>query len=273
MAQDALARANVLPCMTEPCYAHVLRNLPRHAGTTPPTRAVTQNRVAIELHVNPTSFCGPRREQRVAVLKQEIVHVALRHPVRRAGRRQDLWNLACDLVANDLIGRWPLPADAVTYGMFPELRLPSEVTAEQVYARLEALVLTNNGVGATSKNAPRSAGALARAVAARSCSSGHSDHDARQGRDDKGTNAEKTAPATQAPCWPRPPRRRAPSRCGTHEREGSGRAARRDPRGHSPRRNWRATARLFLTGTGRTRLATTYRGESTRYQTTTPSPC
>lgn len=272
MAEDALARANVMLYMTEPYYAHVLQNLPRRVGTTTPTLAVTQTRVAIELHVNPTFFCGLSREQRVAVLKHEILHIALRHLVRRAGRRHDLWNLACDLVVNDLIGKWPLPAGAVTRATFPDLRLPSEVTAEQVYARLEALVPTNNGTGAAAKNAPRSAEALARAVAARGCTGGHSDHDAWQGRDDNGTNAGEPASAAHAllaSALLDGVLLRAADRTSARDRAALPAAIREAiTAAHartSPRLDWRRTLRLFLSGTGRTRLATTYRRESTRY--------
>jgi predicted metal-dependent peptidase len=90
------------------------------------------------LYVNPAYFVGTvrRLDERVAVVKHEVLHLLLRHVTRRAGREPERWNLACDVVVNTFVRPWPLPEGAVTRASFPGLQIAADPTADEVYAAL-----------------------------------------------------------------------------------------------------------------------------------------
>ena len=71
---------------------------------------------------------------RVAVLKHGVLRVILKHLFRRA-RKEDplLWNIATDLVVNQLVAPFELPEGVVVLASFPKLRLPPNETVERYY--------------------------------------------------------------------------------------------------------------------------------------------
>lgn len=73
-------------------------------------------------------------DERVAAIKHEVLHLLLDHAGRsvREEREPRLYDLATDLVINQLIGRWPLPPGAITLDSF-EFDLPKGQSADWYY--------------------------------------------------------------------------------------------------------------------------------------------
>jgi predicted metal-dependent peptidase len=86
-----------------------------------------------EIYVNPKALlhCDELR----FVMAHEILHVGLRHEMRRQGRDPWLWNVACDFVINGWLIEMGvgLAPEAVGYLHDPELRGSS---AEEIYDRI-----------------------------------------------------------------------------------------------------------------------------------------
>lgn len=142
---DELARAAIALLDREPFFAHLLAGLTRVVGSgVTATAAVGLSRGRPVLHVAPEFFVGrlASREQRVAVLKHEVLHLVLGHLFRDDAKRSDplLRNVAADLVVNQLVGpRWPLPDGAIQLSTFPTLALAPDRTLEHYYDRLLTL--------------------------------------------------------------------------------------------------------------------------------------
>ena len=138
---DAISAAVLELVRAEPFLGHVLAGVNRYVGeghTSTAAVALVGHRPV--LMVNPGFFLKRlrRKGERVAVLKHEVLHLLFEHLLRTDWVRMDrrLANLAADLVVNQHIGRWPLPAGAITRQSFPELALPADGTLEQYYALL-----------------------------------------------------------------------------------------------------------------------------------------
>jgi predicted metal-dependent peptidase len=133
---DEVARAVLALLAREPFFAHVLGGIGRRYGDPTPTAAVGIAGGRPILIVNPDFFLRELggSAERVAVLKHEVLHLVLRHLFRRDDREPRRWNVACDLVVNQLVGSpWKLPAGAITLSSFPELALPKGASAERYY--------------------------------------------------------------------------------------------------------------------------------------------
>jgi predicted metal-dependent peptidase len=135
-AEAEVGRAVIALYMAEPFFAHVVHGLSRRIDEATQTAAVALTPNGIELRISPTFFATLSKDERVAVVKHEVLHVVLKHLLRGASREPLLWNLACDVVVNGHIGKWQLPEGAITRNTFPDLRLPVDGTAEQVYTLL-----------------------------------------------------------------------------------------------------------------------------------------
>lgn len=123
----------------EPFYAHVLSGVPRRVTDELATAAVGFHRPedgVCRLMVNPRFLLGLPEPQRIAVVKHEVLHLVLRHPFRDAGRDPKILGIAADLVVNQLVPPWPLPANAVTLEHFRLLGLREDQTLDYYYSRL-----------------------------------------------------------------------------------------------------------------------------------------
>lgn len=252
---DEVSRAIIALYMAEPFFAHIVQGMPRRVDDSTVTAAVALVGNTIELRVSPTFFKSLTKDERVAVIKHEILHVILKHLLRTEGRQPWLWNLACDVVVNDLVGRWPLPEGAITRATFAHLALPEDATTEVVYEKLKAqqdalLDPDESAVG------------------------GHSDHSAWQGRAGatagdapagagtlRGSSAAdalidglltRAADRTSAASWGSVPGVVRDAVATARER---GR----------PKVDWKRALRLFAASAGRTKLVCTTRRESARY--------
>lgn len=152
-ASRMLARSVVTLLMEEPFYAHVLQNMTRAITNSIETAAVCYRNEQLMLLVNPDFFCSLSTDrQRVGLLKHEILHIALNHlfrPENNHGDSQILFNLAADIVVNQLIKKEDLPPHPVTIKSFPKLKLEENKNMGYYLSRLREYVQKN--IGAVSK--------------------------------------------------------------------------------------------------------------------------
>jgi predicted metal-dependent peptidase len=76
------------------------------------------------LYVNPEFLIDKlTNDQRIAVLKHEVLHLVFKHLFRGNGKQRFLENIAADLVVNQYVEPWPLPEGAILLNSFPDLKL------------------------------------------------------------------------------------------------------------------------------------------------------
>lgn len=149
-ATHELGRSIVTLLVKEPFYGHLLGGLVRHVSEDVPTAAVALKSRGLELIVNPYFFVKElNARERVAVIKHEALHVIFKHLFRKHKKEIDptLFNIAADLVVNQLIAPWPLPETGVTLNQFPDYDLQPDQTLEWYYDKLVKLkkaMLTKN---------------------------------------------------------------------------------------------------------------------------------
>jgi predicted metal-dependent peptidase len=118
-----------------------------------------------ELLVNPGFFMDElTTNERVAVIKHEALHLVFRHLYRKLPRGGEprLFNIAADLVVNQHIAPWPVPKNAATLKLFPDLDLKPDQSLDWYYARLAPLLEEMRGKDLADTSAPVSAEALTR---------------------------------------------------------------------------------------------------------------
>jgi len=138
--QEELARCINQLLLKEPFFAHVLSGLARKETSKVRTAAVGLDGEKVALYVNPEFFLKELKtpSSRVAVLKHEILHVVFKHLFRDTRLADhELHNIAADIVVNQYVGDWKLPASAVTLDSFPELDLNPGQSAEYYYRELK----------------------------------------------------------------------------------------------------------------------------------------
>jgi len=127
--------------LKEPFYAHFLSGVIREVTDKVPTAAVGFKSGKIALYVNENFFLKELRSmtERVAVIKHETLHIIFKHLFRMKTKTYDnkLFNIAADIVVNQLIAPWKLPDSAVTLETFPELKLPKDKSVEWYYENLK----------------------------------------------------------------------------------------------------------------------------------------
>ena len=127
--------------LKEPFYAHFLSGIIREVTDKVPTAAVGFKSGKIALYVNENFFLKELRSmtERVAVIKHETLHIIFKHLFRMKTKDYDnrLFNIAADLVVNQLISPWKLPDSAVTLETYRELKLPPDKSVEWYYENLK----------------------------------------------------------------------------------------------------------------------------------------
>lgn len=268
----AISRAGFTLLLKEPFYAHLLAGMPREVSERVETAAVGWDGSQVQLIVNPGFFSTlASDDERVAVLKHELLHVVFRHLFRGTGRNQELENIAADLVVNQLVAPWPLPANVVTLDCFPDLKLEPNRSLEYYYDRLAGLRRPPSGASAAAPGddtstpseaemAPNSAAMLDSLLA-------------QGGRGDHSLWKLDASPAAAAASFAvEEAVLRASARLGAGGM-GTLPAALREALGtiasqRRPTVDWKRALRLFCSGTGSTRVRHTMRKPSRRYGTT-----
>ena len=146
----AKARLELDRCVTdlllkEPFFGHLLASVVRRVSfDLTPTAAVSVQDGHVRMTVNPDFFVGTitSRRERGAIVKHEALHLLFKHCVRRDAERKRepiLWNVAADLVVNQVLSPWPLPEGGLRLETFPDLKLKRDQTADHYYDRLRKL--------------------------------------------------------------------------------------------------------------------------------------
>ena len=190
-ATHELGRTIVTLLLKEPFYGHLLGGLVRRISDDVPTAAVALTPKGPELIVNPLFFIKElKTKERVAVIKHEALHIIFRHLYRKPKKNADLelFNIAADLVVNQLIEPWPLPETGVTLKTFPDYDLRADQTVEWYYDKLlklkKAAFKKNNnqsgnnysGSGDSDGNAADKAALSMEALKRMLSQTSHSDH-------------------------------------------------------------------------------------------------
>jgi len=169
-ARDELSRSVIALLMKEPFFGHLLGGVVRSVTDSTPTAAVALTKDSIELRVNPTFFVKTirRKNERVAIIKHEALHLVFKHLFRwKSHHNPRLYNIAADLVVNQLVHPWPLPEGAITLAMFPDMGIKPNQTVDWYYKKLMNLQSQRGR-----KGAPKSADALGELMEG----TRHSDH-------------------------------------------------------------------------------------------------
>jgi predicted metal-dependent peptidase len=141
-AADEVSRGIVALLLKEPFYGHLLSGVVRRIDDKVPTAAVSLTPHGLHLIVNPEFFMKElKKDERVAVIKHEALHLLFRHLYRPLIQNGDakLFNIAADLVVNQHVAPWPLPEMAVTLRAFPDMDLEVNQTLEWYYEKLKSL--------------------------------------------------------------------------------------------------------------------------------------
>lgn len=139
---DEVSRGIVALLLKEPFYGHLLSGVVRRIDDKVGTAAVSLTPHGLHLIVNPEFFMKElKKDERVAVIKHEALHLLFRHLYRPLIQRGDakLFNIAADLVVNQHVAPWPLPEMAVTLRTFPDMGLEANQTLEWYYEKLKSL--------------------------------------------------------------------------------------------------------------------------------------
>ena len=129
--------------LKEPFYAHIISSTVRKITNEIETAAVGLKEDVIFFMVNDTFFLKELKttNERVAVIKHEILHLVFRHLFRMKNIDDlEIYNIAADIVVNQYIGQnWKLPENAVTIELFPDFNLDIQQNVEYYYTELNTL--------------------------------------------------------------------------------------------------------------------------------------
>lgn len=162
---DEVSRGIVALLIKEPFYGHLLSGVVRRIDDKVPTAAVSLTPHGLHLIVNPEFFMKElKKDERVAVIKHEALHLLFRHLYRPLIQKGDakLFNIAADLVVNQHVAPWPLPEMAVTLRAFPDMALEADQTLEWYYEKLKSL--NNSMQSGKASGSPQSEEALQRVM-------------------------------------------------------------------------------------------------------------
>lgn len=137
-ASEELARAVVQLVIKEPFFGHLLARIPRRITDQTPTASVTLLAARPVLQANPTFLLETirKKDERVALIKHETLHLLFKHLFRRENRDPVIYNLAADIVVNQYVKPWPLPGEPVLLSSFPEMKFEPDQSLEYYYKKL-----------------------------------------------------------------------------------------------------------------------------------------
>ena len=152
MNNGPLENAVVRLLRERPFYGHFILNLRREERTLngKPAGVTVRDGIPV-LTVDPAPFAALAAAQQRSLLEHLVKHLLHLHPLRRKGRNQHDWDIACDLAINPGIS--DLPADA----LLPEhYDAPDGLAAEEYYGLLVPPFDTGNLDGSGYGDADRS---------------------------------------------------------------------------------------------------------------------
>ncbi len=140
--REELSRCIIKLLIRKPFFGHLLSGLTREVSENTQTMGLCLSSDDLRLVVHPHFFTDSlaTTEQRVGALEHQALHLVFKHVFERRnpGYRQGVFDLATDLVVNQLIDSDWLPQDAVTLSDF-DPPFPPDKTARWYYKRLIAI--------------------------------------------------------------------------------------------------------------------------------------
>ena len=146
-AEEELARTGFDLLLKEPFYAHLLGTMPREITLKSKTAGIFWNGNQVVLQVNPDFLLNDLKTRspiqtdnlRMGVIKHILLHIVFRHLFRQGDRDEKIYDLAADLVVNQLVHPLPLPDGFLNLDDFPELDLEPDQTLDHYYEKLMEL--------------------------------------------------------------------------------------------------------------------------------------
>ena len=152
MNGSPLENAVVRLLRERPFYGHFILNLRREQRSLEGKEAGVTVRNGIPvLTVDPAPFAAMESPQQQALLEHLVKHLLHLHPLRRKGRNQHDWDIACDLAINPGIAN--LPADALLPQQYDTV---DGLAAEEYYQQLVHPLDTGNFDGSGFGDAEKS---------------------------------------------------------------------------------------------------------------------
>ena len=139
-SKNSIDKILFLILLKEPFYAHIFQLFTRKITDTIPTAAVTLKNGRVILLLNPSFFDSLNNDnERIGLIKHEILHVILGHLNRVVRKETDaiIYNIAADLVVNQLIPSQQLPDGALLITSFPKLKLALNKNINYYIQKLE----------------------------------------------------------------------------------------------------------------------------------------
>jgi predicted metal-dependent peptidase len=102
-AEEKIIRGKVLLQKDNPFFAYILLHMKQQKKNTIPSMGVDFN---FNLYYNEEFVSKLSDNDLKFVLCHEVLHVALGHLVRRGNRIGSVWNVACDIVVNDILSNF-----------------------------------------------------------------------------------------------------------------------------------------------------------------------
>ena len=291
LAQAEISKCTVDLIRNEPFFGHILGGMQRHFTESIDTLAVGLRGDAIQLMVNPHFLLKEltKGENRVAVLKHEVLHIVFKHVFRNKNLSHDplLWNLATDLVVNQYAAPYHLPEGAILLTTFPDLGLTPEDTADNYYAALKKLHDESNkskkksqekGGASGSDSSGKSKSPLSQ-KALEDIMGGHSpsDHTFWADSDSPDVDGEKTGSKISSAIRDAIEQVSEDQVIKSYERSQYSKSAGKTPswleryineliEARKPKLNWRNTIRMFAASSRRSQMVVTSQRESKRFE-------
>jgi len=145
---DSIAKTSVKLLLKEPFYGHMMSVLVKKINNDIPTMGLsftTDER--IELNINETfwSEISINPEYQYGILKHEILHFVFKHLLMSDSyQHKTIFNIAADIVVNQLILSKQLPCGALGLDYFPSLNLLEDQSVKYYYEKILALYRNND---------------------------------------------------------------------------------------------------------------------------------
>ena len=135
---ESIAKISKTLMLREPFYGLFLMQLNKRISKEIPTAAVTRNGINFELLISEEFWKSLNDNQRVGLLKHELLHIAFQHlTMYEDYEDKNLLNIAADIEINQYIDPQYYPTnDLMLPSTFPELKLPLKAGTREYYKLL-----------------------------------------------------------------------------------------------------------------------------------------
>ncbi|VAW62211.1 hypothetical protein MNBD_GAMMA09-302 [hydrothermal vent metagenome] len=145
---DSISKASIQLILNEPFYGHVLSVLAKKINNDIPTLCITMadSSGRVELHINDSFWqkMSGRQAYHVSLLKHELLHFVFKHLLMMSNYQHAMiFNIAADIVVNQLIPRDHLPESALALDTFASLELEADQSVKYYYDKVLSLYHEN----------------------------------------------------------------------------------------------------------------------------------